>query len=274
MMAFTKPGGMKKPLVLLIGFGSILSCHKDAGIPPPKGWDWFGTHDAAVYNYVLISGNQVTDKSDSNDFQIAVSAAFIDSNNNKLQGVSDLLVNARIISPSNDKTYIFGYEHTPYFQEGLSFFGNDVSIRIKGFGDNDTVSQSLYVPKRIVKLIADFPDQVNYSQDLLLRWDTDSRNHWGNVIIQVVYFPVLSKASDSTLPAEIKALSYTVPDSGSFSISSNDLIRFPPGSFIGISIARGSQSVAVLPQSKRRVFFFSSSSASTPALKVSNSKEP
>jgi len=266
--------GMKKPLLLFIGFGSVLSCQKDEGIPPPKGWDWFGTHDAKVYNYVLVSGNQVTNKADSNDYQISVAAAFIDSNSNKLQGVSDLLVNQRGISRAVDNSYNFGYNNTPFFDEGLSLFGSEVTIKIKGFAEADTLTESVYLPKRVVKWISDFPDFVDHSKDLNLSWETDELNPWGNVIIQAYYYPGLSQINDSSLPKEIQPLNITTPDNGNYTISVNDLLRFPVHSYIGISIARGTQVVSLLPISHKRIFFFSSSSASTPPLLVSNSKEP
>jgi hypothetical protein len=264
---------MKKPLILLIGVGSVLSCHKDQD-KPSNGWDWFGTHDSPVYNYVLISANQVTNKSDSNDYQIAVAAAFIDSNTNKLAGVSDLVVNELSIVQGTDSTYNFGYNNTPYFQQGLSLFGTDVSVKIKGVTAADTVNKTVYLPKRLVKLISDFPDVVDLSKPLNLYWDPDERNYWGNVIIQVYYYPGLSSGSDPTLPKQIDALHYTAPDRGSYTISAADLKRFPEKAFVGISIARGSQNQAVLPVSKKRVYFFSSSSASTVPLLVSSGVLP
>jgi len=259
---------MKKPFILLIGVGSVLSCSKDEN-KPTNGWDWFGTHDAPVYNYVLISANQVTNKSDSNDFQIGVAAAFIDSNTNKLSGVSDLAVNQRSIVRGTDSTYNFGYNNTPYFQDGLSLFGTDVTIKIKGTTEGDTVNKTLYLPKRLVKLISDFPDVIDLSKPLNLSWVPDERNNWGKVIIQVYYYPGLSSGSDPTLPSQIAALNYTAPDLGSYTIAAKDLERFPPKAYVGISIARGEQTEAVFPVSKKRVFFFSSSSASTVPLLVS-----
>src|SRR5262245_5431056 len=140
---------MNKPLIFLLGVGTALSCHKDQ-LNSDNGWDWFGTHDNAVYNYVLVSGNQVTNKADTNDYQISVQAAFIDSSTNRLAGVSDLTVNDRNILRASDSTYNFGYNNSPYFQEGLSLFGTYINISIKGDGVEDTVSKTVYLPKKIV----------------------------------------------------------------------------------------------------------------------------
>jgi hypothetical protein len=254
---------MKRPVIFLIGLSSALSCHKDTNPPPTKGWDWFGTHDAAVYNYVLLSGNQVTNRSDTNDFQISVNAAFIDSNTNRLAGVSDLQVNERNISRNVDSTYNFGFNDSGYIQEGLALFGRNVTVRIKGKTDTDTVSTSIYLPKRIVKAISDFPDILDLSSDLSLSWDPDEQSPWHHVVVQVYYYPNLSHYSDSSLPADIKPLNLTVPDDGHYVLTSKQLQRFPPKSVVGISIARGTQTVVVLPVSLKRVYIFSSSSAST-----------
>jgi hypothetical protein len=258
---------MKKPLIFLIGVGSALSCHKDE-LSSNNGWDWFGTHDNAVYNYVLLSANQITNKADTNDYQISVQAAFIDSNTNRLSGVSDLAVNARSILRANDSTYTFGYNNSPYFQEGLSLFGTFVNISIKGTSSEDSVSTSVYLPKKVVRLINDFPDQIDLSRSLELHWASDAMNPWNKVIIQVYYYPNYSQGNDPTLPNSIKPLQYNVPDSGGFTISVEDLQRFPIKSVIGISIARGTQNIAVLPLSRKRIYLFSSSSASTIPLKV------
>jgi hypothetical protein len=92
------------------------------------------------------------------------------------------------------------------------------------------------------------------------------------VAIQVYYYPNYSQANDPSFPASIKPLQYNVTDSGSFAIPLQDLQRFPTNSVIGISIARGTQNIAVLPLSKKRIYLFSSSSASTVPMKVVVSK--
>ena len=235
---------------------------------PNKGWDWFGTHDPAVYNYVLLSANQVTNRSDTSDYHISVNAAFIDSNTNQLAGISDLTVNERNISRGVDSTYNFGYDDTAYLQEGISLFGTNVTVRIKGKTDDDTINSTVYLPKRLVRVVSDFPDILDLSRDLTLTWDPDPLNLWRQVIVQIYYYPNLSHYSDSTLPSDIKPLNFTVPDNGRYSISTADLQRFPGKSFVGISIARGTQNVAMLPISLKRVYIFSSSSASTPPLLV------
>jgi hypothetical protein len=258
---------MKKPFILLIGVGYVLSCQKEESTPN-KGLDWFGTHDNAVYNYVLISGNQVTNKSDTNDYQISIAAAFIDSNTNKITGVHNLSINDRDILPGVDSTYNFGYNNTPFFQEGLSLFGTNINIRIHGKNQDDTVSKTVYLPKKIVKLVSDFPEVVDLAKSLTLQWIPDNQNSWGKVIVQIYYYPNLSLARDSSLPKDVKSLNYTTVDNGSFVVPPPDLMRFPLNSFIGISIARGTQNIALLPISLKRVYFFSSSSASTVPIQV------
>jgi len=258
---------MNKPLIFLFGVGTALSCHKEE-LSPANSWDWFGTHDNTVYNYVLISANQVTNKADTNDYQISIQAAFIDSTTNQLSGVNDLTVNDRSILRAGDSTYSFGYNNSPYLEEGLSLFGTNVNISIRGNSMQDTVSRAVYLPKKIVRVITDFPDQVDLSKSLQLNWVADEMNPWRKVIVQVYYYPNYSQGNDPSLPNSIKPLQYNVPDSGSFTVPVSDLQRFPINAVIGVSIARGTQNTAVLPVSKKRVYLFSNSSASTTPLKV------
>ncbi len=259
---------MRKPFMLIMGFGCLISCHKSE-VSPAKGWVWFGTDNPAVYNYVLINANQVVNKVDSNDFHINVNAAFLDSSSNTISGVGNLIVNNKPISRNVDSTYSFDYGEEATLDEGLALYGMNVPISIRGVSDLDTVTRTVYLPKRLVHTFSDFPDQIDLSQNLNLKWDIDENNHWGKVIIQVYYYETLSHHSDSTLPAHINTISFTVPDNGSHTIVSDDLKAFPPKSYIGISIARGTQSESVLPISKKRVYYFSNSSASTPPVLVS-----
>jgi len=250
-----------------MGFGCFASCHKNE-VSPIKSWTWFGTNNPVVYNYVLINANQVINKVDSNDFHIAIAAAFLDSNNNKLTGVDNLIVNNKPIARNFDSTYNFDYGEQASLSEGLALYGTNVPITIRGISDLDTVTKTVYLPKKIVQTFSDFPDNINVSKNLTLRWANDPNNPWGNVIIQVFYYEGLSHASDSTLPAHIETLNFTVADNGLYTIIADDLKIFPAKSYIGISIARGTQNESVLPISKKRIFYFSNSSASTPPVLV------
>ncbi|MBS1600975.1 MAG: hypothetical protein JST75_22370 [Bacteroidetes bacterium] len=258
---------MRRPFILIMGFGCLASCHKNE-VSPIKSWSWFGTDNPVVYNYVLINANQVANKLDSNDFHIDVDAAFLDSSNNRIIGVGNLVVNSKPISRNVDSTYSFDYIKQASLNEGLALYGTNVPVSIRGVSELDTVTRSVYLPKKILQNLSDFPDQINVSQNLTLRWVTDQNNPWGKVIIQVYYYDGLSHASDSTLPDHINTLNFTVPDNGLHTIAADDLKIFPAKSYIGISIARGTQSESVLPISKKRIFYFSNSSASTPPVLV------
>lgn len=255
--------------MLIMGFGCLASCHKSE-VSPIRSWTWFGTDNPVVYNYVLINANQVVNKVDSNDFHIGVAAAFLDSNSNKITSVGNLIVNNKPISRNVDSTYSFDYAEQASLNDGLALYGTNVPVSIRGVSDLDTVTKTVYLPKKIVQTFADFPDAINSSQNLTLKWVADQNNRWGNVIIQIYYYEGLSHASDSTLPAHINTVEFTVPDNGSHTILSTELKMFPVKSYIGISIARGTQSVSVLPISKKRIFYFSNSSASTPPVLVTN----
>ncbi|PWT76605.1 MAG: hypothetical protein C5B59_06140 [Bacteroidetes bacterium] len=258
---------MRRPFLLFMGFGCLASCHKTE-FNPNKSWEWFGTNNPVVYSYVLINANQVASRADSNDFHIAIAAAFIDSLNNKITGIDNLYVNNLPISMNVDSTFSFDYGASASLNQGLALYGTNVCVSIKGNSNDDTVTTSVYLPKRLINVITDFPDAVDLSKDVELKWAPDQGNKWGNVIIQVYYYPGLSQASDSTLPKQIRTLNLTVPDNGSYIIQKEMLQSFPRKSFIGISIARGTQNEAVLPVSRKRVFYFTNSSASTQPLFV------
>jgi hypothetical protein len=256
---------MHKHLLLLISAGCLISCHKEAS-NPVNNWPWFGTLNSAVYNYVLINANQVLSKSDSEELHVGVSAAFIDSNNHQVTAVRALSVNNLVIEPGQDSTYNYNYGSADINKGGL--FGTQVLVTIRGTYDADTVSCSIYLPKQLSGLTTEYPDTLSISHGLQLNWSPDQENLWGNVVIQLFYYNALSRKGDSTLPENITTVNLTVPDDGNYFLSKTDLSAFPNKAYIGITIARGTQNEAILPLSRKRVYYFTSSSVSTPPVKL------
>jgi len=257
---------MQKPLLLLFGAGCLISCHKDASNPVNR-WTWFGTQNTAVYNYVLINANQVLSKADTEELHVGVSAAFIDSNNNQVTVVRALSVNNLLIEPGQDATYNYNYaDGEP--NKGFQLFGSKVLVTIYGSGEADTVSNSIYVPKRLTTIIENYPDTLSLNKGLQLQWMPDADNTWGNVMVQLFYYSNLSRESDSTLPEKISTVNITTPDDGTYYLSKSDLKTFPAHAFVGITIARGTQNEAILPLSRKRVYYFSSASVSTPPVRI------
>lgn len=259
---------MLKPLLLLVSAGCLISCHKDSSNPESK-WTWFGTQNSAVYNYVLINANQVLSKSDSEELHIGVSAAFIDSSNHQVTVVRALSVNDLVIQPGQDSTYNYNYGSAET-DKGSGLFGTKVLVTIHGMDEADTVSSSIYLPKQLSPTLGDYPDTLSLSHGLQLQWVPDDENSWGNVVIQLYYYDYLSRKADSTMPERIPTVNITVPDNGKYSLSQFDLRAFPRNAFIGITIARGTQNEAILPLSRKRVYYFSSSSVSTPPVRIRN----
>jgi hypothetical protein len=258
--------GMQKPLLLLMSAGCLISCHKEA-TNPVNNFTWFGTQNSAVYNYVLINANQVLNRSDSEELHVGVTAAFIDSNDHKITVVRALTVNNTLIEPGRDFTYYYDYG-SENSGKNLPMFGSQALITIRGQDDQDTVTSSIYVPKQLTGLIEGYPDTLSITRGLQLNWAPDEANSWGNVLIQLFYYSSMSQKADSSLPAKVATVNLTVPDNGSYFLSRSDLSSFSPHAFIGITIARGTQTEALLPISRKRVYYFSSASMSTPAVKL------
>jgi hypothetical protein len=260
--------GMQKPLLLLVSAGCLISCHKEVS-NPVNTWSWYGNTNPAVYNYVLINASQVVSKSDSSEYHIDLSAAFIDSNNHQITVVNTLSVNNQIIQPGRDSTYSYDYGSLD-MNKGSMLFGTNVLVTIHGTADNDSVTSSVYIPKQLSSVVTNYPDILSLSKGVQLNWSTDAENAWGNVIIQIFYYSDLSRKSDSTLPQKISTSNLTVPDNGSYFLNKNDLKSFPPNAYVGITIARGTQNEALLPVSHKRIFYFSSASVSSVPVKLTH----
>ncbi len=229
-----------------------------------------GTDSATVYNYVWLNGDRTVAFSDSS-YHITVGAAFTDSITNQIIAINGLSVNSRALTASTDHTYYFGYsDSTVTLGEGLSLYGTNVKIKITGTSSADTLTKIIYMPKKVFKTRNDFPlGSISNSTNLTINWTPDSLTSWRNVIIKIWYNATMSRfLSDSTLPAQDKELTYIVPDNGTYTISSADLQGFQKKSYVWISLGRGSQVDGVLPVSHKRVFYFATSSESSPPLYV------
>ena len=253
---------MKKPLLLFFCTGCLIACHKDQD-NPVSTWTWFGTQNVSVYNYVLINANQVSTGKDSSEFHIGITAAFIDSINNRITGLGKITVNNTSILPGSDSTYQYDYGKAKDLEDGVALFGSNVKVTVRGLTPADTVSQFIYVPKKLVSLEDDYPNTISKSTGRTLHWAPDQNNLWGNVLIQLFYYRIASQQADSTLPDKINTVNITAPDNGVYALTAGNLAPFPEKAFIGISIARGTQIQAILPVSNKRVFYFSSASVST-----------
>jgi hypothetical protein len=257
---------MHKPLLLLFSAGCLVSCHKEAS-SPVNNITWFGTQNNAVYNYVLINANQVLTDSDTNILHVGINAAFIDSNNHQINIVRALYVNNLFIQPGQDSLYNYSYA-SGGTGKNLPLFGTQVMVTIRGTGEADTVTSSLYLPKQLSGVPTNYPRSFSVSKGLQLSWTPDTENTWGNVMIQLYYFAGLSIKADSTSPQSIATVNITVPDNGGYFLTKTDLRNFPRDAFIGITIARGTQTEAILPISRKKIYYFSSASMSTPPIKL------
>ncbi len=227
------------------------------------------TDSATVYNHVWINADQTIGYSDSS-FKIGVTAVFTDSITHQLVAINSLTVNNRNIPAHTDHTLSLDYsDSAALLDEGISFYGSNVKVKITGSSAADTVTKMVYVPKRVVKIPRSFPTAaIDISNNLTIGWTTDPLNSWGNVVIKIWYNAATSQfLSDSTLSSQNKTLTYIVPDNGSYTISSTDLQGgLQRKSFVTVALGRGTQVSAVLPVSHRRVFYFATASETSQLL--------
>jgi hypothetical protein len=224
---------------------------------------------ATIYNCIWLVGNQIVDAAADSGQQIGVNAAFTDSITKQLVSINALSINARSLVANPDNTFHFGYsDSSAYLQEGLNLYGTNVKMKITGSSSADTVTQTIYMPKNVSSGSTNFPfGQINMANNLTLNWIPDAGNAWGSMVIKIWYNGSMSRfLNDSTLPLQDTTLMYTVPDNGSYTISSSDLQRLKVNSYVLVSLGRGSQAQAVLPVSKKRVFYYATASESSPPI--------
>jgi hypothetical protein len=215
-----------------------------------------------IYNYVWLSNDKLVRPRDSG-ISMSVVAAFTDSVTGQIATMSGVSINNRTLIPNSSHSYSFEYSDSANnaIQEGKNLYGTNVSIKITGSSAADTATRMIYMPKRVFNTSVGFPSgTVDISQPLVLNWLTDPSCSWGNVGIQIYYNAAASRfMHDPTLPATDTTFTYIVPDNGSYTLSTTQLQKFRVNSLITITLGRGSTLSAVLPVSKKRIFYYATS---------------
>jgi hypothetical protein len=261
---------MKKILIILTLGYFLIGCKKNDNVidkfQSPVSWmasNIFSNSDSA-YNWVVIYSNQSIYKYDSS-FTTRLLASFMDSATNKPAGVNSLYLNGTLMTRNADSTY----SNLLSDSSGVSYPAHTVNIKIRGTTVNDTLTKSIYIPKKMILKTADYPfAYFDAYSNFTVKWSTDSYSPGDSVVIFISYLPNESIYRHPGLPTNINPLLYVVPDNGSFTISSSALSVFPLHSVIQIEIGRGTQVIATLPVSHRKIQYYGVSEAFTIPLQV------
>lgn len=200
-------------------------------------------------NYVIINLSQLANQLNrDSSYNIDVFARF--SNNDQNLNMGLLTINDNInINPNSENLYEYHFTGSQ-LAIGKSLFGTSTQIDVAEPNNQPAtlngqnilrprVRTVMVVPKEIIPTTISLPNSVvNKATSFPLSWAPDPNNQFGKVQIDVSYYRGISQANASGMPNMIAGLSYQVADNGNFSIPSSDLNRFPPGSYIEISITR------------------------------------
>ncbi|MDP4151794.1 MAG: hypothetical protein Q8927_19020 [Bacteroidota bacterium] len=267
---------------------SISSCYReiDSLVPHSKAFASLLTTDTPIsWNSIELVCDQHADPNDSNTFY-TLTGIYRDSTTHAPMTMGNIAITSpwksgtitQTLTPSSGHTYQLDYDSSGVglallYAEAGRMPGAILKIKATGTSAADTVTQSIYCPKLILTHTSDFPSgQFSRLSSLTLKWVTDASNASGDVLIKVWYEPILSRAlSDSTLPSTDTALTYVVADNlGTYTISSSDLQLLHVNSLVHITIGRGTEAINYLPLSGTKVYFFTSTSASTKLLTLTN----
>lgn len=273
--------------IIIISFSCLIACYKitDKLIPHSIEALSLITDTSTAYNSITLIADQCVSPTDST-FNQSLVGGFRDSATGGLISMGSLDLSApagrftlvKTFVQHTDHTYDYGFDTLGksggIYNFGVSMLGATLKFKATGTSLADTVSQSIYMPQALVVHTADFPiSHINRLNNLVLKWKKDASNSSGEVLIRIWYVAEMSRilAGDSTLPTTDVTLSYTVADSlGTYTVSSTDLQGFQVNSRVSITIGRGSEAIAHLPVSGKKVYFFAATSASTKQLFIQN----
>jgi hypothetical protein len=230
-----------------------------------------------VYCYVLVDLNLHVDNPGDSTFKISAGGAFTDSATGNRLRMTSVAINSRVLTPGPDSSFDFSYTDSSGTApaEGEALAGTNVVIKITGTTSADTVSQSIYMPKNVLRQRTDWPttyfNGVDIKDNLSLNWIADSSTDTKDVYIQLVYDPILSQMANPSNPSSINDLTYVEYDNGAYTISKTDLSNtYSASYYIQIGLGRGTQRAVVLPVSHRQVIIWTINSLVTTPLQVSD----
>lgn len=197
-----------------------------------------------IKNYVVMRLSYEANTLDSlrtSSYKISGFAKFENENGQKINR-GNIVINGTSFFPAENNNYEFEFSGKHY-EEGKRLFGKKIQIELK---DNEETKKSesafITVPMELwPPTVQNFPSSViDRNSNYPLSWTPDPNNEFHQVQIQITYYKGLSQYNDSAMPSEVSSCVYTVNDNGFFVIPSNDLRRFPSGSYVQLSIGRAS----------------------------------
>ncbi len=219
-------------------------------------------------NYIVINSVFTANKINrNNSYQIDVYGKF--TSNGVTANVGPLTINSRNILANTSNLYEYHYNDST-LAEGKSLYGTTATVNVAGIDDPLSRTLSPYtivVPKEIFPSTISLPSSMlNRNLNFPLTWQADANNQYHQVQITVTYYRGLSSYKTLNMPTSLPNLIYTVADNGAFAIPASDLVQYPKGAYVGISIARVSYVYG-----SNRVYYVGISEAHTiPLLVIDN----
>lgn len=230
------------------------------------------TPDDSLRNYVVIKLDQTLNAYDSaNSYDITSYAQFKDNIGNNVN-VGNINVGGEQMLVGTGNFYELPFTGS-LFTTGKSFFGNQVQINVAGGGDYPATNKVVYVPKGFITTGLLYPyDRLIRNQNLTLNWVVDQNALFRKVLIQVFYYPALSKRENPGFPNSITSLKVLATDNGQYTILSSSFSAFPIGSYVGLIISRAVESSQIvtspLSGNQIQIFYYTIVQAKTIPLKV------
>ena len=197
---------------------------------------------SANNSYILIYCSQSADIfNPDSSYGIFAYARF--KSNGVSRNTGPLKINGRSIPAGSNNEYFFNYVEEGKLSEGKALLGSNIKIEAKGagWGQSEAISSVVLAPKELYPSIQLYPPSVfSRTKVLPLRWAADPDNQSKQVSVQISYYKALSQSHVPGLPDQIPDIYYPVADNGAFDVPVSDLMRFPAGSYVDISLYRQS----------------------------------
>jgi hypothetical protein len=201
-------------------------------------------------NYIILSFHkraELPQYANPDNNSAGVAGAFFNAANNYVS-VGNIHVGDLTISPNAAGTYSYasnmqgggGTTKTAGVMGIDGAYGQDITVSIDGGNGYSGSSHTVHVPADL-NVTPSAYEKFKWGSNLTLNWAPDPQNQLGEVLINVFYYPGLSRYQQSSNPVAISSLSYLVPDNGAYTIPGSAMSAFPEYSYIGYSVARANE---------------------------------
>lgn len=228
---------MKKVLILIIISLSFFSCSKDGSVNTEKMEDSFLDYftNKGADNHITIFSSSIN----GNVASITVTKNLEDPKLKSKYAARSYFG----LEKKNVDVIEYFFKKDKNFKKALDVFGSRISLSentaLYARGTSVPKAETMYVPELISIENPEKNRFLDKGKDLKLSWNPDFKNPIDKVVVLIINRGYME--GNQTVNAEKLYIKKVVDDTGSFTLSKEELKKFKEDTYLDVIVSRGNQ---------------------------------